>query len=231
MRKTFLGVGFIFLALYLLFKDRLLLPDFGVSFGTLLLVLGFGYGTVQNIYRRNYISAYVCGIIAFILLEKHYNWLNISTGTIVIAAVLAGFGLNMIFKPRHKIYDFESGESMRNTIEGCFFQNHEPDTDTIFSNVTRYINDSNLTNVSGDTVFSGVSIYFVHANMLGDVATCSGDAVFSSVKLYVPKNWNVEFRGDKVFSSIKNHSVENTAEKTLVITGDYVFSQLEIFYV
>ncbi|MDQ8819713.1 MULTISPECIES: LiaF transmembrane domain-containing protein [Streptococcus] len=229
MRKMFLGVGFILLALYLLFKDRLLLPDLGMSLWTLLLVLGFGYGTVQNIYRRNYISAYVCGIIAFVLLEKHYNWLNISTGTIVIAAVLAGLGLNMIFKPRHKIYGFESGESTRNTIEGCFFQNHGPDT--VFTNATRYINEGNLTNVSGDTVFSGVSIYFVNANMLGDVATYSGDAVFSNVKLYVPKNWNIEFRGDKVFSSIKNHSVENTAEKTLVITGDYVFSQLEIFYV
>jgi hypothetical protein len=85
--------------------------------------------------------------------------------------------------------------------------------------------------VTGNIVFSGTSLYFANATILGDKAFYSGDAVFSNVKLYVPKDWNVEFAGDKVFSSIKTYPSPNPSGKTLVITGDYVFSNLEVFYI
>ncbi|RRD31564.1 hypothetical protein EII38_04910 [Streptococcus minor] len=229
MKKSLLGAGLILLAAYILFKDTLLLPDFGISLWTLLFVLGFGFCSLQNLFRRNYTSAYVCGVIALIILERHYNWLNVGTSTLVLAAVLVGVGLSMIFKPI--LYRF-----------GVPFSNHDEDiwdddfighkgNDTIFGNTTRYINDENLTRVTGDLVFSGTSIYFANATILGDKAIYSGDAVFSNIKLYVPKDWYVEFAGDKVFSSIKTHPIHHPSGKTLVITGDYVFSHLEVFYI
>ncbi len=67
--------------------------------------------------------------------------------------------------------------------------------------------------------------------MLEDRATYSGDAVFSNVKLYVPRNWNVEFTGDRVFSNIKVYPNDTRTEKTLAVTGDFVFSQLEVIYI
>ena len=75
MKKSLLGAGFILLAVYILFRDILLLPDFGISLWTLLFVLGFGYGAVQNALRRNYTSAYVCGIIA------SSSWKDIMVGS------------------------------------------------------------------------------------------------------------------------------------------------------
>ena len=229
MKKSLLGAGFILLAVYILFRDILLLPDFGISLWTLLFVLGFGYGAVQNALRRNYTSAYVCGVIALIILERHYGWLNVGTGTLVLAAVLAGIGLGMIFKPVLYRFDFQYGPHREDVLEDDFVG--EKGNDTIFGNTTRYINDEDLTKVTGNLVFSGSSIYFANATILGDKAFYSGDAVFSNVKLYVPKDWNVEFAGDKVFSSIKTYPSPNPSGKTLVITGDYVFSNLEVFYI
>ena len=229
MKKSLLGAGFILLAAYILFRDTLLLPDFGISLWTLLFVIGFGYGAVQNVLRRNYTSAYVCGVIALIILERHYGWLNVGTGTLVLAAVLAGIGLGMIFKPVLYRFDFQYGPHREDVLEDDFVG--EKGNDTIFGNTTRYINDENLTRVTGNLVFSGSSIYFANATILGDKAFYSGDAVFSNVKLYVPKDWNVEFAGDKVFSSIKTYPSPNPSGKTLVITGDYVFSNLEVFYI
>ena len=229
MKKSLLGAGFILLAAYILFRDTLLLPDFGISLWTLLFVIGFGYGAVQNALRRNYTSAYVCGVIALIVLERHYGWLNVGTGTLVLAAVLAGIGLGMIFKPVLYRFDFQYGPHREDVLEDDFVG--EKGNDTIFGNTTRYINDENLTRVTGNLVFSGTSLYFANATILGDKAFYSGDAVFSNVKLYVPKDWNVEFAGDKVFSSIKTYPSPNPSGKTLVITGDYVFSNLEVFYI
>ena len=229
MKKSLLGAGFILLAAYILFRDTLLLPDFGISLWTLLFVIGFGYGAVQNALRRNYTSAYVCGVIALIILERHYGWLNVGTGTLVLAAVLAGIGLGMIFKPVLYRFDFQYGPHRKNVLEDDFIG--EKGNDTIFGNTTRYINDENLTRVTGNIVFSGTSLYFANATILGEQAIYSGDAVFSNVKLYVPKDWNVEFAGERVFSSIKTYPIHNPGGKTLVITGDFVFSNLEVFYI
>ena len=229
MKKSLLGAGFILLAAYILFRDTLLLPDFGISLWTLLFVIGFGYGAVQNALRRIYTSAYVCGVIALIVLERHYGWLNVGTGTLVLAAVLAGIGLGMIFKPVMFRFDYKFDSEGDQIVGGDFVG--EQGNDTVFGNTTRYINDEDLTKVTGNLVFSGSSIYFANATILGDKAFYSGDAVFSNVKLFVPKDWNVEFAGERVFSSIKTYPNHNPGGKTLVITGDYVFSNLEVFYI
>ena len=229
MKKTLLGAGLILLAAYILFRDAFLWPTWGLPLWTLIFVLGFGYGAVQNALRRNYTSAYVCGVIALIILERHYGWLNVGTGTLVLAAVLAGIGLGMIFKPVMFRFDYKFNSEGDQIVGGDFVG--EKGNDTVFGNSTRYINDENLTKVTGNLVFSGSSIYFANATILGDKAFYSGDAVFSNVKLFVPKDWNVEFAGDKVFSSIKTYPSPNPSGKTLVITGDYVFSNLEVFYI
>ena len=229
MKKTLLGAGLILLAVYILFRDAFLWPTWGLPLWTLLFVLGFGYGAVQNALRRNYTSAYVCGVIALIVLERHYGWLSVGTGTLVLAAILAGIGLGMIFKPVLYRFDFKFDGERDQIFEGDVVG--EKGNDTVFGNSTRYINDENLTRVTGNLVFSGTSLYFANATILGEQAIYSGDAVFSNVKLYVPKDWNVEFAGERVFSSIKTYPMHNPGGKTLVITGEYVFSNLEVFYI
>ena len=229
MKKTLLGAGLILLAAYILFRDAFLWPTWGLPLWTLIFVLGFGYGAVQNVLRRNYTSAYVCGVIALIILERHYGWLNVGTGTLVLAAILAGIGLGMIFKPVMFRFDYKFNSEGDQIVGGDFVG--EKGNDTVFGNSTRYINDENLTKVTGNLVFSGSSIYFANATIQGGEAIYSGDAVFSNVKLFVPKDWNVEFAGVRVFSSIKTYPNHNPGGKTLVITGEYVFSNLEVFYI
>ncbi|KXT77685.1 hypothetical protein [Streptococcus sp. DD13] len=80
-------------------------------------------------------------------------------------------------------------------------------------------------------VFGSKCLYFDQAVMLGDQATYSGDAVFSTVKLYVPRQWAVDYVGDKILSSIKIVGAPTTSEKQLLVTGDLVFSSMEIHYI
>ena len=135
----------------------------------------------------------------------------------------------MIFKPVMFRFDYKFNSEGDQIVGGDFVE--EQGNDTVFGNSTRYINDENLTKVTGNLVFSGSSIYFANATIQGGEAIYSGDAVFSNVKLFVPKDWNVEFAGERVFSSIKTYPNHNPGGKTLVITGEYVFSNLEVFYI
>lgn len=231
MRKNLLGIGLVLLAVYLLLKDTFILPDLGIPVWTLIIVVGAIYWAVQNFLRKDYGGSYVCGVIALIVLERHFNWLHVSTGTLIMAAVLAGVGLGMIFKPAlgHRHYGFDIYQDGDDFFDKDMSE--DQGKDTVFGNSTRYINDDNLSRVSGDLVFSGTSIYFANATILGQQAVYTADAVFSTVKLYVPRNWDVQFTGDKVFSMTYIPQSGMSTDKTLVITGDYVFSRLEVFYI
>ncbi len=239
MKKTLLGIGLILFAAYVLLRDSLALPSLEIPIWTLIFVIGFGFNALQSLLRRDYMSAYICGVIAFIFLENHYDWLIVGTGTLILAAVLAGIGFSLVWKPKRrsatiKIKEKSIGEHVRDRVfeqvgeKGSDYQ--KSDSDTIFGSKTRYIN-GDFVDVSGDTVFASTVIYFDNALILGDKGAYSGDAVFSSVKLYVPQDWSVEFVGDQVFSNIKAQPSGMPAEKQLIVTGDFVFSSLEVIYI
>lgn len=218
MKKTFWGFVFLIFAACILIN-----PNFGIPFWPLVFIIGFGICAIQELLRKDYTGAYICGVITFIILENQFDWFDIGTGTMVMAAVLAGIGLSLIFKPRDNV--------IRDNLFYNGFKSSSVGADTVFGNTTRYINDSNFIDVGGDAVFSRVSIYFDNAIILGDKATYSGDAVFSNVRLYVPKNWKVEFTGDRVFSTVPVYPNTEPTETTLVVTGDFFFSRLEVYYI
>lgn len=244
MKRTAIGVGLILLAAAILFKDSLHLPEFGLPFWKLVLIVGFGVNVIQNLLRRSYTSVYIGAAVIWMLLESHYHWLGIGLGTMFLVAILGGLGLGMIVKPRPKVIINHTTQdtirdTIKDTIEGEFEQvggdsgerSATSANDTVFGSATRYINDDYFTEVGGDVVFSNVSINFSNARMAGQRAIFSGGGVFSTVKLYVPADWGVEFSGDRVFSSVSNLRPARQSGNTLEITGDYVFSRLEIIYI
>lgn len=255
MKRTAIGIGLILLAVAILFKDSLHLPEFGLPLWKLVLIVGFGINVIQSLLRRSYTSVYIGAAVIWMLLESHYHWLGIGLGTMFLVAILGGIGLGMIVKPRPKVMIYHTSQddegtlkdtiegtikdTIKDTIEGEFEQvggesrkrSATSANDTVFGSATRYINDGYFTEVGGDVVFSNVSINFSNARMAGQRAIFSGDGAFSTVKLYVPADWGVEFSGDRVFSSVSNLRPARHSGKTLEITGYYVFSRLEIIYI
>ena len=237
MKKTLLGFGLIGLAIVIVFKDSLGLE--GLPLWPMVGALGFGILALNNLFDGEWIGAGVLGILSFSCVNSIFDWFDISIGTLILAAVLAGIGFSLVWKPKRrsttiKIKEKSIGEHVRDRVfehvgeKGSDYQ--KSDSDTIFGSKTRYIN-GDFVDVSGDTVFASTVIYFDNALILGDKGTYSGDAVFSSVKLYVPQDWSVEFVGDQVFSNIKAQPSGMPAEKQLIVTGDFVFSSLEVIYI
>lgn len=215
MKKTILGIGFILGAGLLLFKDYIDFPAIGMPMWRLLLMIWLGLSGLHRLLRRDWQGSFIFAVISFILLNGEFQWLKVSTFTIVAAAILLNIGFSILFKPKRFSIKVEGGT----------------EADTIFRSGTRYVTDEDLVDLSGDVVFGSSSIYVDNATMLGDKATYSGDTVFSSVRLYVPKNWRVDFTGERVFSSVTIRPNPSETTKTLIITGDVVFSSFEVIYI
>ncbi|MFC3927327.1 hypothetical protein ACVR05_05225 [Streptococcus caprae] len=231
MKKTLIGLGLIALAGYLLFGGSFNLPHLGISLWLLIFVVGFGLATLQNLLRKDWTSSYVCGVITFILLNHHFDWLKVSTGVFIFAAVLAGVGLQILFRPLNSTITIK-GKGIHEYIgsEKKSSAKKASGADTVFGSNTRYVN-GDVTEVGGDVVFGSSILYFDNAHLPLGHATFSGDAVFSSVKLYVPRDWTVEFTGDRVFSSVKLDPSYTAATNKLYVTGDLVFSSLVVEYI
>lgn len=213
MKKTLIGLGLMLMAGVLLVKESIPLPDFGIPLWLLIVIVGFGIKSLRDALRQHWTASFTSALIALILLNWQFEWLEVSLFTVIIAAILLIQGFSMIVKPKKSSLLSDKTSMI---------------ADTIFKSGTRYVTDDALVDLRGDVVFSSVSIYADHATMLGDQVTYSGDTVFSSVKLYVPKDWQVEFTGDHVFSSVNAPSHHHVTHKTLVVTGDIVFSSFEV---
>lgn len=227
MKKTLIGLSFILVALLILGKDMLGLG--GLPMWTICWTLVFGALTIKNLLKRRWYKGSFCGIVTVALLNTIFNWVEISFWSLMLVIFLLLFGIRLLFKPKRSwlIYDrISDNPSVSSNVNTSAI-----DSDLVFGSSTRYVSDDNLTNIGGDVVFSSTLIYFDQAVILGDTASYSGDAVFSSVQLFVPKNWNVELTGDRVFSTIKANPSSDKTDKTLVVSGDYVFSRLIVHYI
>ncbi|MDQ0222037.1 hypothetical protein [Streptococcus moroccensis] len=232
MKQKLLGIGLIVLAIVLVFKDALTIPQLDIPMWKLVIVTFLGIDALQNVFRKDFKSFFIGSFIIFLILNGHYTWLKVGTGLLLIAGLMAYLGLRILVNRQSSSFKIINGDIIDHA-KGSHWEkgNSHGDKDTVFSSAIRYIHDTDFVSIKGDVVFSSATLFFDQATMKGDQAIYAGDTVFSSVKLYVPSTWRVVLTGDRVFSTVNNQPSDIQPEKNLQVTGDLVFSSLEIIYV
>lgn len=216
MRKYSIGIGLLVLSGLILFQD--FLPDLAIPFWRLIFLMGTGYFFCESLWKKEFYTSFFFGTWFFILLNNQFHFLTVSTGTIILGAVLACLGISFLCKPKRGVVSF---------IDGSRYSTDN--RDTIFGSSTRYVQDHHFRGDDIDVVFGSTKVYFTEAIMAENKANLTIDSVFSDVKLYVPKDWRVEVGMTNVFSGVKNYSQLRNENPTLYVTGDLVFSQLTIY--
>ncbi len=214
MKKNGLGIALLVLAGLVLFQAYL--PAIELPLWKLALVVGWSYLLLKAIIRRQLVTSFVWGTLVFIILNNHFDWVDIDTWTLIVGAGLACAGLQLLFKPKRP--DVSStgviGDKGR---------------ETAFGSSTRYIHEENFIQDSVEVAFGSSMVYFDQAVILGDKAEFHIDAAFSSVNLYLPANWQAVVELDSSMSAVNNYAT-GMGEKMLHITGDMAFSTLNIYY-
>ena len=222
MKKTIIGLGFIVLAAVVLLQGQFGFPYLNINIWTLAVIAGFAYFSIENFMKRNMAAGFIFGYIALVIANSHYHFLQISSGTLFGASVLACIGLSLIFKPQ-KIWTNSRfwHEKSISSKEG----------DIAFGSGTRYINSENFTYDKLDCSFGSASVYFDNATILEGYATFEVELSFGSVTLYVPSNWRVEIDVDNAFGSVSHPRNVNEKDRTLYVKGEVAFGSLKIVYI
>ncbi|MBR0434778.1 MAG: hypothetical protein IJK13_02085 [Lachnospiraceae bacterium] len=241
-----MGVMLIIFAVALLLKHLGLdIPIFGGGFlqhfglWHLILTLGCVFCFIKGAIDKSFgIMIFAVGI-CYCIIDKPLGLPQIGAFTMIAICAVIVFGLHLIFpnfKPNFgfkRVGDYDSDEAWEKN--GTRDSSDEINHDSVFSSASRYIDSQNFSGYNGDIVFSSVNIYLDKAKLKDDKAIFNTDLVFSTLKLYVPRGWNVEVKGDSVFSGgvttkgPKDPYVEGAP--TIIVKGDRVFSHFEVIYV
>ncbi|HEM3682644.1 TPA: hypothetical protein U1D20_000084 [Streptococcus suis] len=213
MKKNGLGIALLVLAGLVLFQDYL--PAMDISLWKLVWLVGLGYFLIKAIIKKQLIFSFVLGTWLFIVLNNHFDWVDIDTWTLIVGAGLACAGLQLLFKPKRPDV----------TSTGVI---GDKGRETAFGSSTRYIHDDNFLHDSVEVAFGSSTVYFDQAIILGDKADFHIDAAFSSVTLYLPTNWRAVVELDSAMSTTNNYAT-GLGEKVLLVTGELAFSTLTIY--
>lgn len=229
MKKYALGIGCLVLAVLLLLQGNFGLPDMDWRIWPVLGSLFFVYHAIKNLARRHFSLGVFQAFIAFVILNKFFELVAISTGVLIGAGLLIVIGLNLLFKPKWVRY-----QSYTTSNKWQDWQSDYQDakkTDVMFSSGTRYIHSENFMFEKAEVDFGHSEIYFDHAVIQEDEAVFEVEVNFGNMTLYIPRYWGLELRINNNFGHIATPVSTESPLKRLIVKGDVNFGQLKIVYI
>ena len=100
--KKVLGVGFLVVAVAVLYSGFVGWPSFDVNIWALIPVGLFLFFTLENFVKKDYKASLMCLIIAFIIANAILDILPLSSGVVIGAGVLACLGIGFLFPEANK---------------------------------------------------------------------------------------------------------------------------------
>lgn len=239
-RNIFLGLILIAVAVCMVGSAMGLIPNIP-WFRTLCAILLGAWG-IKALFRRDFfVGCFSASIIAWIF-EVELGIEELTPFPLVVAAILVGIGLNMIFgKKRRTVsveYDSEAGTFEAHSIDDVRNQNNKwedgrtVELTNVFSSVNRYVNSASFSNVNLENVFGTANIYFDNAVMANNTSVAKIENVFGQMNLYLPKTWRVNVKQDAVFGRVNLYGEPNRDMDASFIDMDVetVFGNVNIYF-
>ena len=95
--KKVLGIGFLVVAIAVLYFGTVGWPSLDVNIWALFPVGLFLFFTLENLVKKDYKASLMCLMIAFIIANAILDLLPISSGLVIGAGVLACVGIGLLF--------------------------------------------------------------------------------------------------------------------------------------
>ena len=100
--KKVLGIGFLVVAVVVLYFGFVGWPSLDVNIWALFPVGLFLFFTLENLVKKDYKASLMCLIIAFIIANAILDILPLSSGLVIGAGVLACVGIGFLFPDANK---------------------------------------------------------------------------------------------------------------------------------
>lgn len=165
---------------------------------------------------------------------------KISIWVLLLAAVLAGCGLSMLFRKRPKAYYAPyvqaggppTGEQAELEVGQNTDDNH-PYAKVRFGAISKYLHSNCLENGQFYASFGALEVYFDQAVLSPAGADIFVDSSFGAIKLYIPRGWQVKDNVATTFGAVENktQNISEVSGPELRLTGNVSFGAIEIQYI
>ncbi|MCR5738170.1 MAG: hypothetical protein K6G64_11055 [Eubacterium sp.] len=251
-KSVFWGLSFIGIAVLIIASSLDLLH--GLGFWTIFLTIVFCAVLIDGIMDFSVVNIVFSAAFLYLIWDKPMGWPVIPTGSLLIAALFAAMGLELLFKririekfKKKHMNDFKRHvEYFENDINkfGEHIKGNKNLSGTVeydageyiscksrYGGMKKYITSQNLKSVLVDVSFGSGEIYLDQANAPTGVVDMEIDCSFGSVKIYLPKSWCFENNiGNKMGFTIEgNPDGQNLV--TVRATGDLNAGSISVRYI
>jgi predicted membrane protein len=204
------------------------------KFWPLIIVL---VGLVKFFKERSQVGGAITIVIGVLLQLNQLGYLRLSWGS-VWPLILIAAGIAMIWSrfevPKFPTPPADAGIAGMGTVSGT--SSYETLNEyALFGGIERRMHTNSFRGGSIVSVFGGVEVDFLSADIEGQEAVIYVEAVFGGIELRVPERWKVVFQGQSIFGGYSDETRPpladtpgSTPRKTLILRGKALFGGINV---
>lgn len=215
------GLILIVLALFLIGSSMGIIPTvpwFQILCTGLLAVL-----IIRSLWKRRFLGAVMSLCLVAWLWEKELGIEEITPWPLLLAGLLLGIGLNMIFRREKQVHVHYSGHiHERGGVHTERTENYQDGRhvtfENSFSSVSKYVNSDAFSSAEFENNFGSANIYFNNAIVANGEATVDVANNFGETNIYFPKTWRLHLSQESAFGAVKVYGAPNNDMDAPLIT-------------
>ncbi len=198
---------------------------------------------VDSLVRLSFFGILIPVALLYGLYCRPFGWPNISVWLLLLAAVLASWGLEILFGRHRRWYDHcgHCWHDWHDKGDGEHFHSNSEDIDgdtpsakISFGSSSKYLHSSALKSGRFSVAFGELDIYFDQVQLSPEGAEIFAECSFGKMALFIPRSWqvtdNLRASAGSVQNDMRRESPEPGAPH-LTLSGSASFGTIEIHYI
>jgi|GEM_PF-3314833 len=202
-KRIFYGILLILCAVLVIMSGMGVLP--GLTSKRLIPTLIFGLLTLACAVHKDIILSLLFAALLFNVYKDMLGFEKISGFLVVLAAILLGAGLKLIFRRKNPSITLNINSEDCDSY-GSDGEDYESNgilrEKASFSSKVRYVNSNDFKSALFEVNFGNLSVYFNNDDIPGGTAEINVDLNFGNIELFVPRDWEID---DKIIYSFSTH--------------------------
>lgn len=232
------GLTLIVIAVAMMGSAMGLIPN--VPWFKLLVSVVFAAGAIKSLLKLDFFGTFFSASIIAWIFEKELGIEQLAPFPLVVAAILLGIGLNMIFKRKHKVvsigYHDVGGTYKEGSIEEVRKEEWQDGRtvvlENLFNSTSKYVNSTSFSSAKLENTFGSANVYFDNATVYNGEATIDLENNFGRMNIYLPGKWRAQIRQESAFGHVSIHGEPNRDMEAplVIINAESNFGELNIFF-
>jgi hypothetical protein len=234
----FWGVFLLLAAAFVLTKNSFGFDNIGVG-SIIIAILALAF--IVQCLARLHIAPLVIPLVVLYFIFKEplirFGLPDIQTWKVIVAAVLAFIGLNILIPKRHGCNKCDksegSGDQQQKKIPADGNKDNNPYVSVNFSAVSRSLNADSLETVRLSCNFGALEIFFNQVELSPNGANAYINCSFGGIQLFVPRHWQVIDRMNCTLAGVDIKSFTAPAENAprLTLNGSVSLGGVEVKFI